>query len=78
MSFAVQMLTVYLQNPIYNHLPSCVLADNNLEMLIFDKYLRIKKYKLLVCQASDTAKVCGAIVQISPWIEDFPSIYKWM
>jgi hypothetical protein len=54
----------------YKH--TCVLADNNLGMLIFDKLSRTIKHKLLVYKANETANVCEAIVQIAPWIGDFP------
>ncbi|HYZ49900.1 MAG TPA: hypothetical protein VE593_03365, partial [Nitrososphaeraceae archaeon] len=54
----------------YKH--TCVLADNNLGMLIFDKLSRTIKHKLLVYKANETANVCEAIVQMAPWIGDFP------
>jgi hypothetical protein len=54
----------------YKH--TCVLADNNLGMLIFDKYSRAIKHRLLVYKTNETANVCEAIVQIAPWIGDFP------
>jgi hypothetical protein len=54
----------------YKH--TCVLADNNLGMLIFDKLSRTIKHKLLVYKANETANVCEAIVQIAPWVGDFP------
>ena len=54
----------------YKH--TCVLADNNLGMLIFDKFSRAIKHELLVYKANSTANACEAIVQIAPWIEDFP------
>jgi hypothetical protein len=54
----------------YKH--TCVLADNNLGLIIFDKLSRTIKHKLLVCKANEATKVCGAIVQIAPWVGDFP------
>jgi hypothetical protein len=54
----------------YKH--TCVLADNNLGMLIFDKLSRTIKHRLLVYKTNETANVCEAIVQIAPWIGDFP------
>jgi len=54
----------------YKH--TCVLADNNLGTIIFDKLSRTIKHKLLVYKANETANVCEAIVQIAPWIGDFP------
>lgn len=54
----------------YKH--TSVLADNNLGMVIFDKYSRTIEHKLLVRQANDTTKICEAVVQIPSWIEDFP------
>ena len=54
----------------YKH--TCVLADNNLGMIIFDKLSQTIKHKLLVCKANEATKVCGAIVQIAPWVGDFP------
>lgn len=53
----------------YKH--TCVLADNNLGMLIFDKYSRTVKHELLVNKTNDATKVCEAIVQIAPWVGDF-------
>ena len=54
----------------YKH--TCVLADNNLGMLVFDKYSRAIKHELLVYKANESIKVCGAMVQIAPWVGDFP------
>jgi hypothetical protein len=54
----------------YKH--TCVLADNNLGMLIFDKYSRTIKHELLVYKANDATNVCEATVQIAPWVGDFP------
>jgi hypothetical protein len=54
----------------YKH--TCVLADNNLGMLIFDKLSRTIKHKLLVYKANETANVCEAIVQMATWVGDFP------
>jgi hypothetical protein len=54
----------------YKH--TCVLADNNLGMLIFDKYSRAIKHELLAYKANDVANVCEAKVQIAPWVGDFP------
>jgi len=54
----------------YKH--TCVLADNNLGMLIFDKYSRTIKHELLVYKAKDATNVCEATVQIAPWVGDFP------
>ena len=54
----------------YKH--TCVLADNNLGMLIFDKLSRKIKHELLVYKANDAIKVCEATVQIAPWVWDFP------
>jgi PhoD-like phosphatase len=54
----------------YKH--TCVLADNNLGMLVFDKHSRMIKHELLVRKANEATKVCEATVQIAPWVEDFP------
>jgi hypothetical protein len=54
------------------HKHTCVLADNNLGMLIFDKYLRTIMRELLVYTANESINVCEAIVQIAPWVGDFP------
>ncbi len=49
-----------------------MLADNNLGMLIFDKLSRTIKHELLVCKANEATKVCDAMVQIAPWVGEFP------
>jgi hypothetical protein len=54
----------------YKHI--CVLADNNLGMLIFDKLSRKIKHELLVYKANDAIKVFEATVQIAPGVGDFP------
>ena len=58
-----------LKTPGYKQ--TCVLADNNLGMLIFDKLSRTIK-ELLVCKANEATKVCDAMVQIAPWVGEFP------
>jgi hypothetical protein len=53
----------------YKH--TCVLADNNLGMLIFDKYSRTIKHELLVYKANESTKVCEATVQVpAPLVGD--------
>jgi hypothetical protein len=54
----------------YKH--TCVLADNNLGMLIFDKLSRTIKHELLVYKANESTEVCKAMIQIAPWVGDFP------
>jgi hypothetical protein len=41
-------------------------------MLIFDKLSRTIKHELLVCKANEATKVCDAMVQIAPWVGEFP------
>jgi len=54
----------------YKHI--CVLADNNLGILTFDKLSRTIKHELLVYKANEATKVCDAMVQIAPWVGAFP------
>jgi hypothetical protein len=53
------------------HKHTCVLADNNLGVLIFDKYLRTIMHELLLYKANESIKVCEAMAQIAPWVGDF-------